>query len=89
MSIENVGITSQEILPKVTSGSKRKQIFLSNREVNTIWIIAGATAVVGEGIPIDQGVNLALGEILSQDKLNLQINAIAETSATDLSVYPL
>ena len=89
MSVVAVQVTSTALLVKATSTTKRKQVILSNRGANTVWIIVGEAAVDEEGIPLDTGVSVGLSELLSQDKLNLAINAIAPAGITDVSVYAL
>ena len=89
MSVVQVLVTTTQLLAKVTSGQKRKQIIVSNRGANTVWIIAGTPAVDEEGIPLDSGVSFGLSEILTEDKLNQQINAIAPDGTTGVSVYAL
>ena len=69
------------------SASVRSKILISNRGLNTIWCIFNATAVVNSGFPVDPGQREAL-EVNKSD-INGDLNAIAETGSTVVSVYEI
>ena len=83
MAIVSVATSNTSLLAAGT----RSKIMLDNRGANTIWCIFDATATVNAGFPLDSGDKLTL-EVHESD-INGALNAIAETGATNLSVYEI
>lgn len=81
MAIVSVGTSSTTLL----AANDNKQIILSNRGSNTVWCEFGETAVVGSGFPIDAGDKIIVVPHSGLTKLDL--NAIAENDATNVSSY--
>jgi len=83
MAIVSVGTSSTTLL----AAGDFQQITLSHRglNANTIWYQYGGTAVVGTGIPLDENDKIV---IATTSKISgLDLVAIAETGATDVSSY--
>jgi hypothetical protein len=83
MAIVSVLTSSTSLL----TASARSKILLDNRGANTIWCIFDATAVVNSGFPLDTGEQMTLE--VNESDINGTLNAIAETGATNLSVYEI
>ena len=81
MAIVSVLTSSTTLL----AAAEYKQIVLSNRGSNTVWCNFGATAVVGSGFPIDANDKIIIANHTGISKEDL--NAISETSATNVSSY--
>jgi len=69
------------------TAENRSKIFLDNRGSNTIWCIFDATAALNTGFPLDTGQSMVIE--VNENDINGTLNAIAETGATNLSVYSL
>lgn len=77
MSILSVATSTTAVL----GGGFHEKVYLDNRGSNTIWVIIGEPAVLNEGIPLDSSASIILENVTGE------INGIAETGATNLSVY--
>lgn len=81
MAIVNIGIATTELI----APAARKKLIISNIGENRVWIIKKTAASLNEGFPLDPGEKIILDA--SGYDLNDNWNAIAETAATNISVY--
>lgn len=83
MAIISVLTSSTSLLPT----NRRTKIILSNEGANDVWCIFGVSASLNEGFKLASGTE----RTLDANKLDLSraLNAIADTTASDVSVYEL
>ena len=83
MAIVSVLQSSTSLL----ASNRRTKVILSNEGANDVWCIFGAAAVLNEGFKLAAGAE----RTLDANKLDISeaLNAIAETGATNVSVYEL